>query len=387
MTSPNPTTYPTELILAAPDGAREMRDGSKAPRPGTETDHLYTETFFVAMAQESGGHLQAVRYLRAVIESAWCGNGSSEVEHSGLLPITDAGHCPPVLANNDPFVGLPEDTSKPPQNDVAFVDLTFTDLTEREDVKDPMLYSWALEYLLTDAGLTLLALAERAGERKRFKVPAEIGGGAPRRERFRRDGDKSTRDMVRRTYFTDAAAARADEIWSLAKWDPERGRDERQAAMNLPGWLADELAQTILDQGVWPNWGICFSAADWPALVEAHPDELTVDHDGLIVNGAPSWKGIALAFNDLRAADPTASMECRLWIAPDGRWMIEPWGLTAGNPAAVDRLTESSVGMRLRHFGGGPPGPASTRSSAGDLYWKLSPYCRPGGKHMTNHFH
>lgn len=168
------TTYPNELVFSELDGKREMRDGSTAPRPGTETDHLYTETFFATMAQETGGHLHAARYLRSVIESAWCGNGSSEIDDSGLLPMTDDGHCPPVLADNNPVIGLPTDTSQPPRNDVAFVDLTFTDLTEREDVDGPNLYSWELEHLLTEDGMTLLALAERAGAGKHFKVPSEV---------------------------------------------------------------------------------------------------------------------------------------------------------------------------------------------------------------------
>jgi hypothetical protein len=35
------TTYPNELVLAEPDGEREMWDGSTTPRPGTDTDHLH----------------------------------------------------------------------------------------------------------------------------------------------------------------------------------------------------------------------------------------------------------------------------------------------------------------------------------------------------------
>lgn len=395
--------YPTKLVLAEPNGERVMHDGSAAPRPGAETDHLYTETFFVGLAQESGGHLHALRYLRAVIESAWCGNGSSEVDQGGLLPIDDQGRCAPTLADDSPFSDLPANPEHSPAEGVTFVNLTFSDMTEREDHPGPMLYSWDLGHLLTDAGLSLLGLAEWAGAGKRFKVPADIGGGAPRREKFRRDGDKSTRDAVRRTYFTVAAAEKADRLWELA--DPRTANPTsagRIDAMELPEWLNDavgrwntrtiptgrtiESPSLVVNRGVWPNLGLCYSDADWPSLVEEHSDELCVDHHGLLVHGAPSWQGIAKAFRELREADPTAALICRLWIAPDGRYMIEPINLVNRNPDVVDKLTTATVGMNLRHFGGGPlrRGPSVLIRC---MSWPLSPYFGPKSKPLANHFH
>ncbi|WP_028479122.1 hypothetical protein [Nocardia sp. CNY236] len=99
--------------------------------------------------------------------------------------------------------------------------------------------------------------------------------------------------------------------------------------LEMPGPLALALtdAQLGMPEGPWPEWARTEHPIDWPTLIADDPEHLTWNHGMLAANLGATGDSVAAAYRLLHDHDLHPYMDVCLWLAPDGRFSVEPLAL------------------------------------------------------------
>jgi hypothetical protein len=119
-------------------------------------------------------------------------------------------------------------------------------------------------------------------------------------------------------------------------------RDGDRTAINaavLPPELRTALGgvEAAAPDTSWPHWATVLDPVDWPALIAAHPDVVTVTADELAANGGASWEAITRACALIEAAGLAPAVQGLLEVDTAARITLFPVAVVAhGGPVPAD---------------------------------------------------